>query len=207
MSDKWGAGDPSTWNVLHTCSGKIDIEGQQAELFFGEFPHSRQDNNIYAKIPDGEIVGFDGHRPIISFSFTAKNYVKRSGLSGNEVRKGGVLQYFINGSLFYSQFCRDPIRAAVIVTYQLPLLREHPLFWEILENRVEGRLVFYREIPAILMKYDPEGGAVLLRTESGRSFPPPVWREENDVMEETDMIRTDLFDEKIWWFRGKAKEN
>src|SRR6266550_5734358 len=93
MTDKWGVGNKKDEKAF----AKTFVGSREVELFFGEFPHSRSDNNIYARWPDGRIDEFDGHRVLVSVELSMKNYLKESELSGDEIRKGGSCLIKFNG--------------------------------------------------------------------------------------------------------------
>ena len=89
MSDEWGPGDLSKAKTFGWTTIGEEKDGGALELFFGEHPHSRRDDNIYARDDHGNVYGFDGHRPLIDVTFRSYNYLKSSHLSGDEIRKGG----------------------------------------------------------------------------------------------------------------------
>lgn len=203
MSDQWGPGDLSKARSL-SHKALIGKNREPVELFFGEHPHSRQDNDIYAKMPDGEIVGFDGHRPLIEFCFVPVNYVKRSELSGDEIRKGGEVKFLFDGVLVYSEFCREYGRALEIIGYKIPLLLEHPIGHDLREpEKIVGRKVYYRDVPAVVGKYDPEEGTVTLVPERGHEFKAPARYNDDDnpPFEAQTYDRVDIFSAHVWWFR------
>lgn len=54
---------------------------------------------------------FDGHHTLWGFEYFPTTYLKSSGLSGDEYRKGGEIKYFRNRKQVYSEFCREPLIA------------------------------------------------------------------------------------------------
>lgn len=58
-SPQWGVGDQADAKAFATA----DVAGQRVDLIHGQFPHSRRDNNTYARMSH-HIVAFDGNRPL-----------------------------------------------------------------------------------------------------------------------------------------------
>src|SRR5262245_36631578 len=92
--DQWGFGNPEKQEAF---DHSMMDDGTPFDLVFGEFPHSRSDNDVYARFADGSVEDFDGHRVLVRVSLRSMNYLKCSGLSGNEVRKGGWCMIEFNG--------------------------------------------------------------------------------------------------------------
>ncbi len=64
MEEQWGFGNAKENKAFDT----VKIGEETVDLFFGEHPHSRQDNTIYARTKGGSIYEFDGHRlPICDY--------------------------------------------------------------------------------------------------------------------------------------------
>lgn len=87
-NEKWGFGKGDTEPFAITWLGKN--KNQQLELLWGEHPHSRSNDNMYARTPSGTIFEFAGHRALIDIEFKSYNYLKESELSGDQIRKGGI---------------------------------------------------------------------------------------------------------------------
>lgn len=201
MSEKWGVGDRARSKSFDT----VRVGGEEVELIHGEHPHSRRDDTTYARFPDGRIEGFDGHRPLIGFRYEPVNYLKSSGLSGNQVRKGGAVVISFNGNDTYSRFCREPERAAALVLELLPKLTEHsvPLWWEG-ENykAMINRKIYYKGTPCVVTDWDRAVGEITVKTIDGKPFPLESWQGKSDILyDESDYERLDILDERIWWHR------
>lgn len=202
MSDYgWGAGNPDKWR---SC-GTVHVGGVATPLVFGEHPHSRMDNNLYVTMErDGhsEPVAFDGHRVMVGVSLETYNYLKSSHLSGDEVRKGGVGKILADGEVVYEFFFRD-IRRALLEAYRLITdLYEHPSDWLSADCREKlvGRAVWYDRTPAIIKRLVVDQGCVVMETTDGQPFPDPIWVEPGESERES-VIKSTIFDPKIWWFR------
>lgn len=201
MNEQWGAGDRAKWSD----HGSVMIGKKRYPLIYGEHPHSRQDNQHYVLTGGEEPVGFDGHRILIDVQLSSSNYMKESELSGDQVRKGGSGKILADGELVYEFFFRD-VRGA--------LIRAHHLIgelgdvaggdWLIKERRENllGRKLYYREHPAVVERLIVDQGCLILRTEDGKPFPPPVWRERNGWDDDDDnTVKVEVTDPNIWWWR------
>lgn len=198
MSDQWGAGDPANWSD----HGTINLGPNTYPLIYGEHPHSRSDNRHYAVI-DGRPSEFDGHRILLDVRLTSHNYMKESELSGDQIRKGGTGQILADGEVVYEFFFRD-VRGALLQAHHIiGELSEHGSGWLVKRerDRLLGRKLFYREHPAIVERLVVDQGCVILRTEDGKPFPPPVWRQSDDEDDGEASIKAEVTDPNIWWWR------
>lgn len=200
--ERWGVGKNTDEKAFET--GKLD-DGTPYELIFGEFPHSRSDKNIYARFSgpmgaDNErIVGFDGHRIHVRLELRTMNYLKTSGLSGDEVRKGGEWRVWLNEHEVYSGFTRDPFEALLQIRQKLDLLMDLPVdLWK--GETPVGRKVYYRQTPAIITNWFPDQGCVILEVDGEDYFPSAPW-DTLDEMEREKTIKDDILTPHIWWWR------
>src|SRR5262245_54628123 len=106
--EKWGYGDPQDKKPWGKAIMGRPGRPRPMDLLWGEHPHSRSNNNIYAREGDGEIYGFDGHRILIDVTIRSNNYLKSSYYSGDEIRKGGSGAIIADGEQVYEFFFRDP---------------------------------------------------------------------------------------------------
>lgn len=206
--DSWGAGNKAEDKPFDRQSFQ---SGEEFDLIFGEHPHSRQDNNVYARLKGGSVVGFDGHRPRVDFEFRSYNYLKSSYYSGDQIRAGGNAVLKFNDKPVYSFFYRDPIRALDRMQEITHKLLEHPvpLWRQDGTEKLEGRKVYYRDTPATIVSYDGEQGCVLLKAEEGKTFPRPAWADDEDYSwdeEDRVVIKDDILSPHIWWFRSDKKQ-
>lgn len=174
------------------------------KVIVGDGEHEREVNVEYKDVNYGgssrPFVGdieFDGHHTLWGFEYFPTTYLKSSGLSGDEYRKGGEIRYFRNRKQVFSEFCREPEVAALKIGQTLLKLRDFP--WEVL---VEGNKVYWRETPAIVSRIIWDQGCVILDSEEGNSFPDHAWVKENwEKLENKKSVKVEFFDDSIWWFR------
>jgi hypothetical protein len=195
--DQWGAGERSKWSN----HGLVMIGKKRLPLIYGEHPHSRSDNRHYVEM-HGEAIGFSGHRLLLGVNLQSHNYMKESGLSGDEVRKGGTGQILSDGEVVFEFFFRDIGWALRHAGEIIDKLSDGSADWLIKERReaLVGRKVFYREHPAIIRSLIVHQGCMMLGTEDGSAFPPPVWRDRDDDDGEPE-VKVEVVDPLIWWWR------
>lgn len=197
--DKWGVGNQADSKSFR----KVKVGEKTAELIHGEHPHSRQDNTTYARFSDGEIEEFSGHHYLVGFSYSPENYTKCSRYSGDEVRKGGQLYITVNEQVIYTEFCREPERAAQRFLELSPQLLEGPIDWSRdPESQLTDRKIFYKDTPAILYRWIKDQAAVMIRPEKGHKFPRPRWSYEDDYYDEEDSVKDDILSPHIYWYRN-----
>lgn len=203
MSEPWGPGKKAE-KAEGFELGHLD-DGTPYELIFGEHPHSRRDNSIYARFADKmgadneRVVGFAGHRILVDIELRTMNYLKTSGMSGDEVRKGGEWRIRLNGQEVYSDFTRDPLEALLTIRRKLSLLLDLPVqLWK--ESPV-GRRIYYRDIPAVITDWIPDQGCVIIEPVGVEVFPKPPWRSGEQELERH--VKDDILTPHIWWFRDE----
>ena len=72
-----------------------------------------------------------------------------------------------------------------------------------------GRLIWWREVPAVIENFDGERGLLLIRADNEEKlFPHYPWTEAEyrDDRERDHRIMVDLFDPSIHWFRSEDSE-
>lgn len=198
-NDQWGAGDRTKWSN----HGLVRIHDKEYPLIYGEHPHSRSDNQHYVEM-GRDVVGFDGHRIELDVNITTRNYLKSSHMSGDEVRKGGSCQIIADGEVVFEFFTRDVQRALLKAHQLIAELGEHSSGWLMKDQREKliGRKIFYREIPAVISRLVVGQGCVIVATADSQPFPAPVYREPDDEDEREPEIKTEVTDPNIWWFRS-----
>lgn len=208
MADEWGVGnqvDAEPW-------GTAKVGSTPVALIWGQHPHSRSDNKIYARFPSGKVEAFDGHRLPARVEIEESNYLKTSEMSGDEVRKGGECRIFLNGVQVYGFFTRDAQRALIKAHALLDELRGHTATAALIDERVpegdrlRGRKVYYRGTPAILGYTMPSQGCVMVEPAPGLTFPPDVHTLDSDGDDYYDGERDrkiSILSDDIWWHRKK----
>lgn len=189
--------------IFETCRVGCETVG----LFFGEHPHSTSDNNLYAKFPDGHVEGFSGHRLLHHITFEDSNYLKTSGLSGNEVRKAGRCNIYINNLLCGTFSYREIEYALRHAQALLDKLHDFPLqLWRQEDRaRVQGRKIFYRHHPASIQRVDWEMLECSIQADPA-PFPKAAYqqssKEDWEIDEEDgEWVRDTIFSTEIYWYR------
>jgi len=200
MSDQWGVGNAKAAKAFASAQ----VGKETVDLIFGEHPHSRSDNNIYARWPDGRIEGFDGHQIRVDLTFTSENYLKTAGLSGNEVRKAGNCTILFNDKPVYSFFYRDINYALTKANHLVTTLLEFSVrLWDV-ETDLIGRKIYYHRQPATVVAFWPDQGAVLIQFEDGYTMPRSPYDIEDGYDSDwvgESRVKDDLLSAHIWWYR------
>lgn len=185
MNEQWGVGDRAHEPAFET----VEVEGKPVELIFGQHPHSRRDNNIYARFPDGRIEGFDGHRVLVDVQVRSENYLKDSSLSGAEVRAWVQVEISFNRKKVYRFGRRSAERALFDAQWAIDRLFNLPVHvWR--EEELErwlGRVIAYHGRPMAVHGWDLDQGRVVLATQPSDGREPVV-------------VGVDLLDGGIRWF-------
>ena len=141
---------------------------------------------------------FDGHMVLWGFEYFPTTYLKSSGLSGDEWRKGGEIRYFKDRKQVYLDFCRDPLVASNLIGATLLKLMDFP--WD---RAQIGTKVWYRELPCVVKYVIEDQGCVILIREDGKNFPDAVWHDKNDgcMGEGEDTVKIEIISDTIFWYR------
>ena len=199
MSEQWGVGDQADAKAFDTVA--------EGYLIFGQFPHSRRDNNIYLRRPSGSIVPFDGFRRLIDIQIESSNYEKESELSGDEIRKSVVGKIIVDGVPLVEVFGREPQRVMKNLDRLIDEYSEHPSNWFDKKSReaLPGRKIWYHDQPATIKSIIEKQNAVIIETEPG--FRPPT-RGDDDFDSWDDWkvdghyeVKDDVLSPHIWWWR------
>lgn len=216
MSDqKWGFGNPKDskpFGISYVGTG----EGKQSvELVFGENPHSRQDNTIYARYPDGDIYSFSGHRYYERVEIETYNYGKIKWGEGG-IRKHGRYKILFNDRVVYSDNLREMDYMLKKVQWDIVELREHVAMYDLMHDTLIGRKVFYKDVPAVVDRILEDTGEIVIKPEDGYLFYPSVYSLDKDdcsdleyewdswMHDYSEYTRVNLLeDHNVWWFRGE----
>lgn len=203
---KWGVGDKADTTAFDTTT----VGGRIVELIFGEYPHSRRDNNTYARDPiSGVIHEFDGHRRLIDVRIESSNYLKSSSLSGDEIRKAVTGRIICDGTQVYEFFHRDPASALLKAHHLLGVLSEHESGWLSADERMRlvGRKIYYHDVPSTITRLIEDQGCLMIAIEPGAQ---PVIRgkDAEDVWEDWRTgdhyeVKDDVLSPHIWWWRDE----
>lgn len=194
--EQWGVGNKATEKAFD----KVKIGSAEAELFFGEHPHSRQDNNIYARFDDGTIHGFSGNRPLVKIEISESNYLKESHISGDEVRASCSANIYANDRLIYSFSTRNHLDALHKASYIIAVILEHPIMYDFMKTGdISGRKVYYRDVPMVCERYDPKYGCVYANVAEGETLSVPCWTSVDD--HDPLFVKDDILSDHWYWFR------
>jgi len=199
---EWGVGNKADSKAFET--GRFD-DGQEFELIWGEHPHSRQDDRMYARLQNGTIEGFAGHRILTRVELRTFNYLKCSDLSGNQVRKGGQFKIYFNDILVWAEFIREADHGLRKAARRLEELADSPAhLWEL--EKLGGRKIFYMNCPAIIDSFhcdesEGAGNRIIIKAD-GCKIPMPAHYEHGERYDwDEDTVVTSTGDKNIWWFR------
>lgn len=145
---------------------------------------------------------FDGHHTLWGFEFFPTTYLKSSGLSGDEYRKGGEIRYLKNRELCYIEFCRDPKIAALKIGTTLLKLMDFD--WNCYK---EGTKLYWKDTPAVVKLLIPHQGALVLRVDGAERFPDRADEEDWAKLENPTEVKVDIFDPHIYWYRFEKNAN
>jgi len=149
---------------------------------------------------------FDGHFNLWRFEWLPKTYLKTSGLSGNEWRKGGSVKIYLNDDCVLDEFCREDEMALTLIHKHLHELKCHfELMGVHLENWKEdliGKKVYHAGVPSIIDSYCGDG-EIIVRTEDGKPYEIYGSKKEDpdDEDEWYDKDRVHITDMRIYWHR------
>lgn len=202
MSDQWGVGNKADAKAFDTI--------QEGELIFGEFPHSRQDNNIYLRRKDGSIEDFDGFRRRIDIKVVSSNYLKESEYSGDQVRKQVLGTIIVDDVPLVEIFGRDPVDVMRRLEILITEYSEHASGWFNKNDREKlvGRKIWYHDQPATIVRLIEDQNCIMIATEP--DFKPPQRGEDPEEMYDywDDWKKDDHYEVKdevlsphIWWWR------
>lgn len=204
MSDQWGVGNSTNIEPFD----QIVIGKTTYDLIFGQFPHSRSDNNQYARSkPTGRseretltIQEFDGHRIRTKIEIEEYNYLKESELSGDQIRKGGSCKIYFNDICCFEFFHRNAAWAAIRASQLVGELKEHSSGWANKKERdkLVDRQIYWCSQPGIIDSLIVNQGCVVIKPDGIPVFKAPPWREED-----LDSVKCEVTDGNIWWFRDK----
>ena len=198
----WGIGSKKDAKAFDT----IELHGATYDLVFGEHPHSRRDNNVYARSPSGNIEGFDGHRLCWRIEVEEQNYLKESELSGDEIRKGGSFKLFVDGECIYEGFCRSVeygMKAAERMKDKLSDVAGGDWLRAKTREKLVGRPIFYHGVPAVISSLIVDQGCVIIKAADGHKLRAPVYEEDPDewALDNGDGVKDEVTSPHIWWFR------
>ncbi len=207
--ERWGVGKEANSKAFDN----IKIGDEEFDLIHGQYPHSRRDNTTYArhkKYPEN-ITGFDGHRIPFKIEIEEYNYLKSSGLSGDEIRKGCTGKLFLDGQQIFECGGRTYDRAYKNIERFIDSME---MMWSWYPKKVNeeiGKLVKYEGQMFRIKSFIISLCCMILDTDDGKPRKP--FQSESEDVEEGDFenetsIKVEVNSDRIWWFptdKEKAK--
>lgn len=205
---RWGVGRDAGSKAFDT----IKLGDSEFDLIFGEYPHSRQDNNTYArnkKYPE-DITEFNGHRLPFKIEINEYNYLKDSSLSGSEIRKGCAGKLFLDSQQIFECGGRTYEGAFRAIEHFIGEMEE---MWSWFPKNIDkeiGRLVKYEGQMFKINSFIVSQACMILETADGKPRKPFASEseefEEGDFEQETS-IKVEITSDHIWWYpTDKEKE-
>ena len=203
---KWGVGKEAKSKPFDTTK----IDGHEYELIHGEFPHSRRDNTTYArskKKPE-RIYGFDGHRLPFKIEIEESNYLKSSGLSGDQIRKSCTGKLSLNGVVIFECGGRTYERAFINIQRFIDSMEEK---WSWYPNKLEewrGKIIKYEGQLFRIESFIVSQGCMILATPDGKPrlpFPSEQEDVENNDFYGNETLKVEVNSDRIWWYPTKKE--
>jgi hypothetical protein len=198
MEEKWGVGEnPKEKQAF----GKTIVDGHEYDLIFGDYPHSRQDNTIYARDKEGRVTGFDGHRLPFKIVIEERNYMKDSELSGDQIRKSCKGELWLNGIQIYDGSHRTYERMYKEITR---FIDEMEMNWSWFPNKLEeviGKTIGYKEQLFVIERVIVDQACLILKHVEGKRKKFLYEDEEDfDEYEAEDSVKVEITSPQICWY-------
>lgn len=194
--EKWGIGNRKDEKPFDS----VKIGNDTYDLIFGEHPHSRQDNTMYVRYPDGGITGFDGHRLPFKIIIEEINYMKSSRLSGDQIRKSCNGKLFLNDVQIFDCHHRGYERCYMQIQR---FIDDMEMNWSWYPKNLKekiGKTVGYREQLFVIKSFIVEQGAMILETKDGKLRKLFMWESEEDNDDITDSLKVEITSPHIEWY-------
>jgi hypothetical protein len=206
MDEQWGVGDQADAKAFDTIA--------EGELIFGQFPHTRRDDSIYLRRPNGTITPFNGFRNLIDIQIKSSNYNKDSYWSGDEIRKSVEGIILSDGVPVYEVFGREVQYVMKQIERLIDELSEHESRWFDKKSRdaLVGRKIWYYNQPAIIKSLIESQGCMMIETLPG--FVPPTRKDDDDDDDDFDYweeewkvdghyeVKEEVLTPHVWWWRN-----
>lgn len=170
---------------------------------------SENEEDLYAKFTNGEIIPFKGHQERISIEINTWNDLKRSDLIGNEIKKVATCHIMINDRLARIIESTDAQDLLMKADRAIDELKAMPFSICRDADSLIGREIYYDNQPAIITGVDEPDNFIYIIPDSRyiNNFNPPVSTIEEGESEDwitkfgKGMLIRD-YDDKIWWWRN-----
>ncbi len=204
--------------------------GESFEIIYGQHGHSYSSTTWYARFPDGSIEEFDGHHVRHKIEIWEENYLKSSGLSGNEIRKLCGLKIWIDDELAYEGAGGRTWEHAMADAKKFLARLQEPHAWDGYwtaegKEKLKGRKVFWRGTPAVVKYVFSDQACVVLECVDG-AFPLSPCQQEDLAKsarlereggpgaayyelspDETERktVKAEVWDSNISWYREEVR--
>lgn len=198
MEEKWSVGENAKEKQAF---GKTIVDGYEYDLIFGDHPHSRQDNTIYARDKEGRVTGFDGHRLLFKIVIEEHNYMKSSGLSGDQIRKSCKGELWLNGVQIYEGSHRTYDRMYKEITR---FIDDMEMNWNWFPNKLDeviGKTIGYKEQLFVIERVIVDQACLVLKHVDGKRKKFLYEDDEDfDEYEAIDPVKVQITNKSICWY-------
>lgn len=203
---RWGVGNQSKSEPFDN----VKIGDSDFELIHGEFPHSRQDNTTYARSKENPeiIYDFSGHRLPFKIEIEESNYLKSSGLSGDEIRKSCIGKLFLNNIQIFECGGRTYERAFKNIQSFIDSMEEHWSWFPNNLNECEGKIIKYEGQLFKIERFIVSQACMILVTPDGKPrkpFQSEIQDFENNDFDGMETLKVEINSERIWWYPTKKE--
>lgn len=169
---------------------------------------SEDEDDLYAKLEDGEIIPFRGHQEKFSIRMETWNDLRRSDLIGDEIKKAATCHIYIDDKLARIIEDTDIQKLLMKANQAIEELKVQPFSICRDGETLLKRKIYYNNQPAIIVGIDEINNFIRIAPDTKyiNNFTPPVYVIEEGESEEWInifgngiMIRD--YDKKIWWWR------
>jgi hypothetical protein len=188
--------------IFDTTVFGTGIETENIGLFFGDKPHSTNDNSIYAETNDGRVYDFDGHRIPFKIEIEEFNYLKSSGLSGDEIRKACRGKLYVKGIQCYEVGHRTYDRCYKNISDFIDSMEEKWSWYPFHTDEWLGKTIGYREQLFKIDKFIIGQACMMLTPIYGKRH-KFLWEDDEDYDPddpETHEIKVEINSSVITWY-------
>ena len=172
---------------------------------------SEDENELYAKLPDGEIVPFNGHIEKFSIEMNTWNYFHRSDLIDSEIKKAATCYIMLNDKLARIIEGTDIQDLLMKADRAIDEIKVMPFSIARDGFSLIGRKIYYNNQPAVISNIDELNNLLYISPDNLDSSPfaPPVEYIENDNVDEwnanfADGLYAHDYSERIYWYRDST---
>jgi hypothetical protein len=194
---------------------KVKVGNYEYDLYMLDNHHSIRTYRDYIKLND-EFVPFSGHRNPLKIAIKEYNYLKESELSGDEIRKGCIVEIHAEGQKIAESFTRNYEYGIIEAQKMIERLKDIPNWFNEEREKLIGRKIYYEKTPAIITTIDVEQCEAIIVTDnsidSNLKFDLPVYmidssdeEKEEWLRDHGDQLKIELTSDKIWWWRKSGE--